>query len=493
MAFQHPWLLLAVVCVVLTVWGFVDVYQRGKIDPKDVSMHKTDLTVYTEAGAAFFDGRKPYDVTNPRGWGYLYLPLFAMLIAPLHALAGEWQVTVWFFLSVGTLAGCYLEMVRIADLCVGSEERSRLFPGWMVGAAIACVSLPTFNCLQRGQVGVLQLWLLLAGARLAISAGGRWRQSFVAGLVLATPIGLKLTPGLPVACLWLQRLGTDLLSAPRGQRRSRWRRILAPAGLGATGVAVGLALYVFVAPSLLVGWQKNVEFLDQWWDRVGVKTQNQTYDRFAGDSYSVRNQSLSNALHHLGNWVSYQFAGGPYDEPFENEQTFIPEFVTDTPAFEAFIAAARLTLVIVAICLSLWGTRSRDPLLGASVFGLTSVAMLVAAPIARVHYFVFLLPAALFVPAAVARAGHPRMARWLAWTPVALVLTHYVLMRVVGRVGLLGIGITVWYFVAALFVAQAIWQASTPRPQAASAFSLKAPKSRRRRSRSTPMIPDYSG
>ena len=63
-------------------------------------------------------------------------------------------------------------------------------------------------------------------------------------------------------------------------------------------------------------------------------------------------------------------------------------------------------------------------------------------------------PCALFRPAAAghvvcaglaAASGRPRAAHILAWTPVALVVVHYALMRIVGRVGLLGIGITVWY------------------------------------------------
>src|SRR5262245_38685895 len=73
---------LALMVAGLILWGWVDVRKRGRIDPQNPENHRTDFTVYTEAGAAFFDGRDPYRVTNPRGWGYLYPPLFAMLVAP---------------------------------------------------------------------------------------------------------------------------------------------------------------------------------------------------------------------------------------------------------------------------------------------------------------------------------------------------------------------------------------------------------------------------
>ena len=92
---------LLVALVVFAIWGWCDVRLRGYVDPQNPTLHKTDFTVYTEAGAAFFDGRDPYSVTNARGWNYLYPPLFAIVVAPLHALPPEFQVLVWFGLSMG--------------------------------------------------------------------------------------------------------------------------------------------------------------------------------------------------------------------------------------------------------------------------------------------------------------------------------------------------------------------------------------------------------
>ena len=39
-----------------TIWGLVDVRRRGYPYPEAPQEHKTDLTVYTGAGAAFFNG-----------------------------------------------------------------------------------------------------------------------------------------------------------------------------------------------------------------------------------------------------------------------------------------------------------------------------------------------------------------------------------------------------------------------------------------------------
>ena len=149
---------LVVVLLVVTIWGLVDVRRRGYPYPETPQEHRTDLTVYTEAGAAFFDGRDPYEVANPRGWTYLYPPMFALSLAPLHALPMQDQVTVWFFISLLVCWGCYRECRRILAIVCREDETlaaawSRWFP-WLGVAAVTVAVLPTLNCLQRGQVGI---------------------------------------------------------------------------------------------------------------------------------------------------------------------------------------------------------------------------------------------------------------------------------------------------------------------------------------------------
>src|SRR5882672_11057884 len=58
--------------VAATIWGHVDVSRRGRIDWDHPETHRTDFTVYVEAGAAFFGhDHDPYKVMNARGWTYL--------------------------------------------------------------------------------------------------------------------------------------------------------------------------------------------------------------------------------------------------------------------------------------------------------------------------------------------------------------------------------------------------------------------------------------
>ena len=63
----EDWKLVGLMVLGLCIWAATDIQRRGRVDPENRFAHKTDFTVHTEAGAAFFDGRDPYRVTNPRG------------------------------------------------------------------------------------------------------------------------------------------------------------------------------------------------------------------------------------------------------------------------------------------------------------------------------------------------------------------------------------------------------------------------------------------
>ena len=61
---QRHWLwptrlrVMVTLALAIAAWGWFDVRARGTVEPGKI--HITDFTVYTEAGAAFFDGRDPY-------------------------------------------------------------------------------------------------------------------------------------------------------------------------------------------------------------------------------------------------------------------------------------------------------------------------------------------------------------------------------------------------------------------------------------------------
>ena len=441
--------ILAILAIAFAVWGWVDVRLRGTVDPDNLGIHKTDLTVYTEAGAAFFDGRKPYEVTNPRGWGYLYPPPFAMLMAPLHALPTRAQTLVWFALSVAMAYGCYSESVRIARVVMPAGMENAVFgpvPLWLGWTAVAAAALPALNCLQRGQVGVAKLYLLLLGFRLCIESTTLLRSA-MAGLVLALPIALKITPLVPVGFLVCQQWA--------GAWLSRWRAAdLRRSGSLAGGVALGLVLTLLLLPAAAVGWRANLKHLETWSRSLTQRMNDIAEDNPAGDSSSPRNQSLVNAVERFGNWNHYYFAAGPDDKDPTAARRSGQTFFMDAPLVGALLLVARAVAACLLMGVGWRAARSGDALAAAAGFGLACTASLVLAPIARGHYYVLLLPAVMFTSSWLRAQHRHRAAVWMSVIPLALVVAHYAAINVAGRVGVLGIGTTIWYLGACVMLAR---------------------------------------
>lgn len=455
---RRHWAVFLGLVVALTVWCAVDVSRRARIDPARPALHMTDVTVYTGAGQAFFDGRDPYEVANIRGWKYLYPPLFALLVAPLASLAAPWQATVWFAASALMCFGIYFECRRLVQhfwpeqmTRTGSEGRAKI-PGWIAMAAAVTAILPALNCLQRGQMGVALLYPLLVGFRLIVV--GRTPFSWLmGGVILALPVALKLTPLLPMACVvfvltvtgWRSRIRPmtedQFCHTAERPRQAIW---------SAAGCVAGAALFFLLIPASLVGWDKNLRALATWHEKVATKVNDVRTDDFAENVDSPRNQSLANAVYRFGNWIAYEFAGGPYDAVTGKDHGLMP---MDAPLVSNLLLASRGLALVALLMVAIRAGLSGNPLLGGVTLGLSSVATLVVSPVARGHYFVLFLPAALFVPLWLIQCGKSRLAFRYALVPALLVVAHYTLLKFAGRVGLLGIGTTIWYFAACVHAA----------------------------------------
>ncbi len=434
------WRVIAGLAIALAIWGWFDVRKRGTLDPNDHWIHKTDFTVYTEAGAACFDGRDPYVVTNSRGWHYLYPTLFAILVSPLHELDTRNQVLVWFTISVLACWGCYRELMRIARQVLPNGRRPGhfgLIPTWLGTLSVAAVTLPALNCMQRGQVGVAKLYLLLLGFRLLIANRNLW-QPVLGGSLLALAATLKITPIVP-ACLVV---GQQVLTAWIARTDAAWKQ----AGAGAFGLAGGMLLWLLLLPATFVGWRTNLDHLGTWWSTVAVRAESISEDDFAGDSTTFRNQSLTNAAYRFGNWADYYFLDGPHDEGLAQQRRGGHGLLMDAAWVEMPLLALRTLAGCLMLAVSVRMARRQDRLGQAAAFGVACAATLIVFTIARGHYYVMLLPANVFVPLWLFQAGRPRWAWAVAIIPSVFVLTHYVALEYAGRVGVLGLGTTAWYF-----------------------------------------------
>jgi glycosyl transferase family 87 len=446
----------AVLCLVLVIWGLTDVRQRAHFDPvlaaknsEVIAEHRTDLTVFTETGAAFFDGRDPYEVTNPRGWMYLYPPLFAIIMAPLHALPPQWQGVTWYFLSLAMAWGCCREITRLLHRAgVGefthSKDGRKTFR-WIQIAAATAILFPTLDCLQRGQVGILILYLVLLGLRL-VMAGDSWKRTVAGGMVLALSIVFKIIPVVPTLFLLF------LLMVHRIKKAESTERPFQFLEAGA-GVLAGLLLFFFVMPSLFIGWQSNTAHLKTWSSVIGTQAVETSVEAHFSNPRGPKNQSLSNALYHTGNQIAFDLSNRSEPNPWLYNET-AGRFM-NSPAATQVVLVIRVLLALLLIPLA-W-RRSGSPLDRLAVFGLACVAMLVVSPVARGHYFMLELPAVLFVSLWVWKYKGVSWAVLCASVPAALSVMHYTFItfpQMFGPLktgtlllGTLGIGTALWYAV----------------------------------------------
>ena len=453
----------AVLCLGMVIWGLTEVRQRAHFDPvlaaenrALIAEHRTDLTVFTEAGAAFFDERDPYEVTNPRGWMYLYPPLFAILMAPLYFLPPQWQGVIWYFLSLAMAWGCFREIVRlmrhagVAEFTHGKDARKTF--RWIQVAAVTAILFPTLDCLQRGQVGILILYLLLLGFRLVME-GDSWKRMVAGGMVLSLSIVFKIIPALPVfLLLFLLML----------QRIQKTENAVAPfrfLGAGA-GVLAGLFLFFWIVPSMLIGWQSNTAHLKTWSRVIGNQAVETSVDAHFSSPRRPKNQSLHNALYHTGNQIAFWFSDRSEPNPWlynETEGRFM-----NSPAVTQVVLVIRILLALLLIPVG-W-RMAGDPLGRLAAIGLACVAMLTVSPIARGHYFMLELPAVLFVSLWVWKHMGSQKAVLCASIPALLSLMHYTIItfpQISGFLGVgtlflgtLGIGTALWYLVMAYILIQ---------------------------------------
>jgi hypothetical protein len=254
--------------------------------------------------------------------------------------------------------------------------------------------------------------------------------------VLAWPVVVKVIPALAVA--WLVfRFWTHALC--RGSTNGAFSR----ATTLTLGVAFGGFLFFFAIPGAAVGWTKNLQLLQEWRLKVASNSNIGRDAMFQIDSTS--NQSLTNAVH----LFSDTWSGVARDASTDLHRFAIDREIADrhqsNRAARLVADAGRMSVLILLAALTIKHRREAHALQDAAMFGLSALAIVLISPLAWGHYFVFILPAALFVPLWMRRTGRPALAYLAAAGLPCIISIHYLLKPWCGPVGLLGLGTALWF------------------------------------------------
>lgn len=321
--------------------------------------HRTDFTAYQQAGHAVLDGVDIYDAHSVRGWYFMYLPAFAVAMAPFALVNTFWAVLAWYVLSVAMFAHAVHLSARLARRVVPATTLSDFWLHVVTGLLIA---RPSISGIARGQASSLVTYLVVLSVWLYVE-----RREWFAAFCLAGSIVLKIFPAL---------LGVYFLA------KRRWTMVIA------TGL--WLILLVWIAPSAVFGVRGNVALLQRWVTTIALPA-NQP-DESAGnvrygqmiDPRIPRNQSVQAVL--------IRAFGGDEREPL----------------------ARRVALAINAglALVAMWACRQgrADNGAPATVVQLCVVAMLMLflSPVSWNHnYTALVLPLALAAAAATVRMPVP--------------------------------------------------------------------------------------
>ncbi len=208
-------------------------------------------------------------------------------------------------------------------------------------------------------------------------------------MAIALAIAIKLTPILPAGIF----LAALLVAAHlEGWSRSATRRAVG----AATGTVLGLVLFLLIVPAMFVGPAANWSHLGTWFDRIVIH--HDMGEENNSGFYSMRNQSLDNAVARLGNWAAYGVADGPPDVPEEGAHGAASRPPRELPLVHRALTGVKCALTFLLLAVAWRSARRNDSLELAALFGLACVLTLIVSPLSWAHHYLLWLPGLLLVP-----------------------------------------------------------------------------------------------
>jgi len=331
--------------VLVLVFAWTTLYRAGPYGSGSSQwgskVHRTDFSVYRNAGLAVIEGTDLYQVRNQRGWAYVYPPLFSIAMVPFAVLPFPIGVMIWYCISVALTAWAIVMCVQF----VGSRLQGRR-------SKLAATFLPLLllivwiaSGVQRGQASIPMAFLVIAAVFWEAA-----KKPALGGACLAGAVLLKVFPLLLLGYyLW----------------RGKWRFVAATLG--------SLVLGALLLPAIVFGWHRNITYLQEWKQAVAEPAFTSEASRanysLYGQLFSSehpRDQSLDAVLYRYSRW--------------------------------GHAAAAAVAIALVSAAAIWLVGRRATPAAELDILAAAMVWMLLVSPVSEDHYFaVLLLPLTIAV------------------------------------------------------------------------------------------------
>ena len=207
----------------VTMVGAAAVYKAKAEEDRSAIIRWHHQVIELRSGTNIWD---KYYFPNP--------PIFPISLYPLTYLPAVDAAMVWFGLKATLAAVCLLACMKMV------VPPGVKFPWWAQGAIVLLSLRPLMGDLHHANNNIVILSLIVA----TLAA---WRRGYdvTAGLLLALAITYKVTPALFVPYFLYKR---------------SWKTVAA--------TCLGMLLFLFVIPSLVLGPQFNLQCMASWYRRI---------------------------------------------------------------------------------------------------------------------------------------------------------------------------------------------------------------------------------
>lgn len=388
-----PEILFAFASLLLCAWALIpQLFGAGK--------HK-DYVLWYDVGRTVLAGRPLY-VAGGQGFAFLYPPFAAILLAPFSLFGRAFSIFC-------------LCLVNVVSWWTASKLSERLsgVPGakpWWVLVLPSLIALPfIYDMFDLGQPNLMLLAIVLAGLAFL-----QVRRQWAAGTMFAAAVALK---AFPIAIF------------PYLVWRRRW--------WAALSMGVMTLVFLFVVPAPFRGFERNAAEVKTWASGMVLSAGEKGFGQRPEQNWGWKNNSLIAVTHRYLRPINAE-AEHPEWNPFSVN---VLDLTYDQANLVLLGVAGLIGLGFVAV---LPPERRRTPASDAAEYGLLLSLMIIASPLARAYYFVWLLfPFTVLVQRA-AIDPDPAVRRRAAWL-LAAALGLFVLGIPVGPPHVLpALGVLFW-------------------------------------------------
>jgi hypothetical protein len=364
-----PILLFALASLILATYVLVpDLLGHGKTK---------DYILWYTTGQRVLHHAEIYQDGTCGGFSFIYTPFTAVLLSPLALFGRTGMDILLVLLNIVS----WLAAILLSERLSGPGTPG-LWP--RILPSLFCLAF-IFDMFDLGQPNLLLLTLMLTGLWLMRAA-----RPGLAGTVFALAAAIK---AFPIAIF------PYLL----------WRRQWRVAGV----MAVMIAVFLFIIPIPWLGWSGNLHELHLWSSSMADFSSGSGFGQRTAQNWSWRNQSLFSVIHRLTRPLNADFMG------HEAHQPYTVNFITLSYGQANAVVLAAATLLGAAFLALMPRRRERTAESDAAEWAILLTLIVIASPLAREYYFVWLLFPATVLARATAREPNRRPYWIIAGTTLA--------------------------------------------------------------------------